>query len=718
MRYIHPKRRHASGLWNLLIGSSMTVLAVMPAQAICPDLPGEPVVATEDGKAPPKDPTARALWNADAARKAGREIAADAAYRRLLSTPPEKHQIARRAALRLAQAALLAKDYDGARALVARAGKPGADPRLFRQAQRQRAIIDRAEAIDHARNALTGVDDLRSAGAPADLLVPRYQQLLTLSCPYPDDYRVRIHLRLADTSLRARDFAAVDVALANAEAEISELAGPDQASFLQEIAQRHIDVKAEGVLAQAEPLEEKAPADARKLLENVIAMSPPPSPRYVERSRFRLANLMGQAGEFDAAAAQLAAARAALIANDADAAARLEREQTKLGQRRTDAAARARLALADQQRRKWPKRAMAVYREVIVQEPSVSPDIRNGARLSLASTLRQERFYPESAAEIALVSGAATSPTLIERAEQQGDRLELANPEDAFSGEISSGVYYDSNTPAIVSALRNDINDDGFSNDQRFDDAGAQIGTRLRYRRKLSNRYDYWLTGFTGTQTIQSKLNRLDRTIVNLVTGPVFNLPKRRLALSVAGFYNGERRGGHFLQESYGLTFGGQWRFDPLLEVGLFYSIGHRNDRRPDLDATNHDIQLWLSAQFPFGTLTPQLRVQRRNAAAATLDTWRYSAEIAYDLQWGNRAPWLFGFTVAPEYNRIVYRRDRLTGFRRKDTRLDITSRLWARLRDRYEFALDYRYLDTDSDNPSGRRLPNHHLGLNVKWLF
>jgi hypothetical protein len=44
-----------------------------------------------------------------------------------------------------------------------------------------------------------------------------------------------------------------------------------------------------------------------------------------------------------------------------------------------------------------------------------------------------------------------------------------------------------------------------------------------------------------------------------------------------------------------------------------------------------------------------------------------------------------------------------LTGFRRKDTRLDITSRLWARLRDRYEFALDYRYLDADSDNPSGR---------------
>ena len=703
-----------------LLGSVATGAS---AQTICagPERDAAPAQPSAAPSKPPVAPLSRALWDADNLRRAGRVTEADAGYTKLLRAGVDRRQTARRAALRLAQSAIAREDYASARSYLDQAARSGALPEVREDVERLRLTVSYREGIAAARTRFASVDGARDAGAEPAVLIPQYRALLGQSCPYPDDFPARLHWRLASELEESADYDGAEAELAAAEGALPPAyAATDKGVELKgQLAQARTDLTAGKELARAATLQESDPAGARQAITGVLAASPAPSPRVIERARYRLASNLASTGDFAGAREQLALIRASLDAADPQATTRLSEAETQLAQREIDAAAREKLAAADAIRADHPYQAIDSYRAVIDQTPPVSPAISDGARIDLADTLRRERFYAAGREELAKVSTPPATPVIGERAAAIGQRFDLDTPANSLTGEIGAGLFYDSNAPALVNALRTEVDDVGYPNEQKFDDGVAMLRGQLAYRGKMSDNYDYWLATGTVTRTEQFDLHRLDRTLVELATGPVFNLPEQRMTVSVAATYDYERRGGDFLQENYGVFAAVQKRFDPGLELEVTYAFTKRNDTRRDLDGHNHDIQVWLQTNLGNGhDLRPRLRIQRRNVERATFDTWRTAGELRYRYIWGDPSTQQYGISIAPEYERFSYRRGLSPAAKRKDDRFDVTGEFFVRFRRQFEVGVEYRYLDTDSNFLSGERLPNHRVGLTTRWLF
>ncbi|MGK2911112.1 MAG: hypothetical protein ACSLE1_15120 [Sphingobium sp.] len=667
---------------------------------------------------PPVDPVSRAMWDGDRLRRAGQRAEADAIYTRLLNTPADRRQTARRAALRLGQSALARGDYAAARSFAGRASAKGANSDIASQARTLVARTAYTETIAARIAAYDAVNARRVAGATPDELIGAYTTLLAAPCPYPDDYRARIHLQYADALADKGDVEGARLSIGQAVQAAASIDDTAKASRIRDRASSsERDISAALTLRQGDTLADADPADiagAEAQYRQVLAMAPPPSINRLISAHFGLSNLAADKGDFATARAELDTAKALATPEQL---VRVDAKFAQLGQREIDYKARTRIETAQTGSRMAPSVSLMILDEVIAQQPAPSPQVIQSAQLTQADILRRERFYARSKDVAQGVAATPQNPRLGERANAILARVEADNPKQSLHGVIVTGVSYDTNAPALVNSLRTEVDDDGYPNDRRFDDGSALVRAVLDYRVRLNGNGDQWRTRFTGTQTAQFSLKRINRTLAEIETGPLFNLPGARMTLGVYGFAATERRSGDFVQSNYGAGISAEKRLPGEMILGGSYEIGHRNDRRPGLDGTTHNARLYLRDEVALGhTLRPELTLQRRDVNDPSLDSWRYGGSLNYTFQWGDRSVLGYSIGVEPGYTKIDYRR--FAGFRRSDERITGDIEASVTIHRQWEIALLYQLNSVDSNVPANDRLANHRFGFRVGWLF
>ncbi|MDX3909072.1 MAG: hypothetical protein QHC67_04560 [Sphingobium sp.] len=702
---------------GLCLATTGLGLPTMLMAAVCPTPNDDRAAAPVRVGKPPVEPAARVMYDADALRRAGKRAEADAIYTRMLNTPADRRETSRRAALRLSQSALTRGDFATARDFAARATK-GASAEIATQAAQLTRRIGYAETIAARGAAYDAVAARRSAGAGTDELVGAYNTLLSQPCPYPDDYHPRIHLQLADVLAEKGDVAGARNALAEAKQETAALSDVERAARIRERASlSERDIDASLLIRQGDALADADPADAagaEAQYRQVLAMAPPPSISRLISAHFGLSDVATERGDFATARAELDTAKAMATPEQT---ARVDTKFAQLAQREIDYKARARIDVAQSDARATPTQSLAILDEIIAQQPAPSPQVIQSAQLTQADILRRERFYVKSRT---IAQGVATSPQnerLAERAQNLLARIEADTPRQSLHGSVVAGINYDTNAPALVNSLRNEIDDDGYPNNQRFDDGSALARVTLDYRLRLNENGDQWRTRFTGTQTAQFSLERIDRTILDIETGPYFNIPSARMTVGVVGLFSTERRSGDFVQANYGAGINAERRLSGDMVLGGAYELTHRNDRRAGLDGTFHYGRVYLGDTVGLGqTLRGEVQLQYRNVTDPTLDSFRYGGSLSYSYNWGDRETLGYEFSIEPGYQFIDYRS--FAGFRRKDERVTAQADFTVTIRRQWQIGLLYQLNNLDSNVAANERLANHRFGIRAGWLF
>ena len=666
--------------------------------------------ATGGGR-PSRDPLAREMTRADAAYAAGRRDEAAAIYRRLANAAPDRRQTARRAKLKLAQVAIADGDLVLATSYIDAATAPGAIPAVVTRGRELRAKVADRRNLAADETALDAIDALVANGQFDEALAAT-EPLLNRSCPNPEDYTARVILRKAQI-LRAKGDLAGARALAGsamASATTERLRGR-ASTFIGEVdnAQRVADLRlkidgANALLASGDA------AGAISILQPMLAL--PDLPRELDGTvRLRLARAYADTNQYDQAVGVLqplvlgagSASTAALEPGDYDTIARIH------------------LARADwlQTNKRAPEATLA-YRDVLGWSPAVNPEIRDSARLGLARTLAAQGDRAGAIEQIELVRTAATSPRLVERADDLFAYLEDGTPLNRLVGYVEAGVAYDTNAPTRLSALRDDDGSDiALPTDRRFDDVSASLAARLQYRHQLGDDGSSLDFTATGLRTVQADLPQLDRTRFELAVGPSFPLGNSGTEIRFGGQYSIEWRGDRFRSSEPGVYVGLRHRLSENVSATATYTIGWHNDYRSERDGTDHSLEGQLRIKPSDADIwTFDLRAEREGGRVARVRNWGLLAGAGWRHRWrsdGSMEPFI---EVAGEMERILYDDETLAVPARRDWRWKLEAGAGVEIDRNWRISANYAYYDLSSNIPERNRIADHQIGVNIRYTF
>lgn len=659
-----------------------------------------------------RDPRAREMTRADAAYAAGRREEAAAIYRRLANASPDRRQTARRAKLKLAQVAIAEGDLALAESYIDAATAPGAITAVVTRGRELRAKVADRRNLAADETALDTIDALVANGQFDEALAAT-EPLLGRSCPNPEDYGARVILRRAQILRAKGDLAGAravaDTAMANASTErirgrITTFIG--EVEYSQRVADLRLTIdRANALLAAGDA------AGAINILQPLLALSD--LPRELDGPvRTRLARAYADTEQYDAAIAVLQpllpganpAGGSALEPGDYDAIARIH------------------LARADwlQKARRAPEATLA-YREVLGWSPAVNPEIRDSARLGLARTLAAQGDRAGALEQIELVRSAATSPRLIERADDLFADLEDGTPLNRLFGYVEAGVAYDTNAPTRLSALRDDDGSDiVLPIDRRFDDVSANVAARLQYRHQLGEDGSYLDFSASGLRTMQVDLPQLDRTRIELAVGPSFPLGNGGTEIRFGGQYSIEWRGDRFRASEPGVYVGLRHKLNENVSATATYTVGWHNDYRSERDGTDHSLEGQLRIRPSDADVwTFELRAEREGGQVARVRNWGLLAGAGWRHRWrseGSIEPFI---EVAGEMERILYDDDDVSpGPARRDWRWKLEAGAGVEIDRTWRISANYAYYDLTSNIPARNRIADHQIGITIRYIF
>lgn len=654
------------------------------------------------------DRVVRDMARADIAYDENRRDEATSIYRRLAETPADRRQTARRANLKLAQAALSAGDFNQAEAYLAKASGSGALPDLRARAVSVRtAIANRRElAADEA--ALDAIDPL-VAGNRFDEALQATNALLSRSCPNPPDYAARVKVRLAQVYRAKGDLTTARNTAVIAQSSATTPRVRERATVLiGQIEQAVVEAQLAASVDQANALLQAGNAPAAIAILMPLANRADLAPELQRSVRLRLARAYVQTRRFDEAAALVQP----MLAADGGAAS--------LSPEDYETVARIYLAQAnDRQARRDLPGASQVYRQIVGWTPPVSAEIRDSARLGLARVLAQQGDRAGALEQIALVRESASSPRLLERANSLLAGLQDDAPLDRLYGYVESGLAYDTNVPTLVSAVRDDQDDDvDFPTDRRFDDAQANISGRLQYRHQLGSSGNYVELLAAGLRTFQFDLPKLDRTRLEFRAGPVFALPGGTTDILAGGEFTIEWRGGKFRYSEPGVYVGVRHDLGDRLTATAIYTLARHNDYRDEQDGTDHSLETAFRYDLnDADRLTARLRAKRQGARVKDSRNTGLLAGLGYRHRWQSDGRIVPFVDASGEVERIRF--DGLTELqKRRDWKVRLQTGVGAEIDSRWRARLGYAFYDISSNVDSRDRLADHQINFAIRYSW
>ena len=381
---------------------------------------------------------------------------------------------------------------------------------------------------------------------------------------------------------------------------------------------------------------------------------------------------------------------------------------------------RIRLARANnlQARGLYPQSG-AAYRQLLASDPPVVPEVRDSARLGLARALERQGDRTGALEQVALVRADPASPRLLERADSLLSDIQGGVPMNRLVGYVETGIAYETNVPTRVSAVEDDSDDQlGFPGNQRFEDWHGRIEARLQYRHQLSDDGDYLDLSAAGLRTFQFDLTELDRSRVELRAGPVLASAGGSTEFLLGGEFDVEWRGSNFRSSEPGLYVGIRQRLGIRSSATATYTIGWHNDYVDQRDGVHHSVELALRHEASDAdVLRAVVRGTREGAELDRYRNWRLRGGLSWTHRWpasGRIEPFL---ELGGDAERVFY--DGLTsGIERRDWRLRANAEAGVDIGRNWRASANYGFYDINSNVPNSRRLPNHQVGLNLRFSW
>lgn len=673
----------------------------------------EPAGTAKVAAKKPTDAPGIAFQKADDLRRAGRGEEAASIYRKLVSTPRDKRQTARKAQLRLAQYELSNNRFDAARELLEAASRPGANDSIRREAEYIGKRIDYDIAVSAAELKFSQLEMKRRTADDATPLLPEYEALLALPCPYPNDYRFELFDRMASINQDAGNFAAAKEQLARSNAELANISGQRLGALREKLTQRNADLEARTAFASAEGNADEA--KKRQIYDLVLASIPAPSSQLKVRAHLLAADSYMRERNFSAAAERIEKAAQIPTNEVTPGSIRIDRARAKLAERKADHEFRERLQKINAVRSIDSRAAIPLYRALIDQN-SHAPALPL-AKLALADAMRQARYYRESRSILAELSQQQNPPNLNESIARLQQNLEKNSPDSSLRAQVRIAGYYDTNAPTLATELREEEDGIAYPLNRKFDDGVIDLDARVAHSARISSAYHYWDTELHARKTEQFNLSPIDRLVLDVNSGPRFNLPDQAAQLRVAGLFRWESRGGDFLRSNYGGTVALEKRVSRSVDAEVVFTAIHNNDTRDFLDGTF--LTLRGSIDFKVDRkqrLSPLLILERRETRVSRFDNSRLSIGGSYSRQWGEEGL-RKGVDLDVRYQWVRYDRDPGV-LPRNDRRFQAGITGWTELTPKIRAFAEFRHNNPGSNYANLERLANDRIGAGLIFTF
>ncbi|HEY9217759.1 MAG TPA: hypothetical protein VIO94_06915 [Phenylobacterium sp.] len=649
---------------------------------------------------------------------------AAAIYERLARFPDDRQRTAVRAKVKLARTEIRRGNATRAEQLISQViasgdSRAAADARFLRSDLAYRRSLADADADYDRANALLEAGNLDAAESA-------FNALLNRGCPLEAGFYDRVRLRLANVSLERGDFAEARRRADQVNPNVSPNVAQNLARLRERIAQREIDAPVEMALEalrtrpEAEGEDASAVTDAQAKLTEVrqlAADNPRISPGLRQRLQLEESRQLARANQFAEARALAEQIRSAPANPEVGAQA-----DAALGRiRDLEIAFNARRILAEGDALNAAGRyraANAKYGE-LATGADWPEEWRQRAKLRKAGLARRMEDYRASSALIAEVEAAPASDSLRLAATEARASYNEAAPINDLRGGFNIGLRHDTDAAAVASAAQDeDEEGTGFLAGVEYPDDALVWGGNLEYRRKLNDRYDYFMVsgGLSGVE--QFDLNEIDRVNFTVRAGPVFRIPSQAAQAGGGLYFYEHWRGGEELHTNLGVW--GQYRRQlEGFEARVSGTAAKRDDVRDVFDAWRYGLNFTVEPNSDDG-YGPRLAIDYgyRGAKDDSRASWLLGGGGGYRFPIGELADRRVSGDVYASYTRVQYLGDRVLSpgviGEREDDRLRLGIAAELEVDEDTFVRVGYERLNNESNLPSQDR-DNNQFGISLR---
>ncbi|MFC3077614.1 hypothetical protein ACFODL_05890 [Phenylobacterium terrae] len=717
----------------LLLASASALVASPAVAQNCPE-PGEraerpsaPARSSAPQRSRSRTPQQIQIDRGDEAYDAGRYDEAAAIYERLSRYPADRQRTAVRAKVKLARTEWRRGNTGRAEQLIAQVIASG-DARAAAEARSLRADIafqagaNSAEAEYERANALLAAGQLDAAESA-------FNALLNRGCPLREGFYDRVRLRLANVALERGDFAGARRIADQVNPNVSQNVAQNLARLRERIEQREIDAPVETALEalrtrpESDADEAAMAADAQAKvgeLRRLASDNPRISPGLRQRLQLEESRQLARANQFAEARAVAEQVRSApadpALGEQATAAL------TRIHDLEVAFNARRILAEGDALNAAGRYRAADAKFNELAAGADWPEEWRQRAKLRQAGLARRLQDYRRSDALIAEVEQAPASDSLRESAAGARASYVEATPLNDLRGGFTIGLRHDTDAVAVANAAR-DEDDEGvaFPAGEEFPDEALVWGVNGEYRRKLNDKYDYFMVsgGISGVE--QFDLDDIDRVNLTVRAGPIFRLPEQAADVGFGLYYYRHWRGGEELHDNLGLWAQYRRAFEGF-NVRVAGLAAKRDDERDVYDAWRYsfDLNLTSNRDDGYGPFA-NLEYDWRGAKDPSRESWAAGVSGGYRAGLGMLGDRPVSGDISAGYTRVEYQGSRVLApgviGAREDDRLRFGVGADVLLDENTVVRVGLEQLNNESNLPSQDR-ENTSIGISLRRTY
>jgi hypothetical protein len=663
----------------------------------------------------------------DEAYDARRYDEAAAIYERLSRYPADRQRTAVRAKVKLARTEWRRGNTGRAEQLIGQV-IAGGDARAAAEARELRAEITFQAGADVAEAEYDRANALLEAGQ-LDAAESAFTALLNRGCPLRDGFYDRVRLRLANVALERGDFAGARRIADQVNPNVSDNVAQNLAQLRERIDQREIDAPVEAAFAALQARPESDADEAAMVvdaqgkaaeLRRLASDNPRISPDLRQRLQLEESRQLARANQFAEARAVAEQVRAAPV--DASLGEQAVAALTRIRDLEIAFNARRILAEGDALNEAGRYRAADAKFNELAAGGDWPDEWRQRAKLRQAGLARRLQDYRRSDALIAEVEQAPANESVRESAAGSRASYVEATPLNDLRGGFTLGLRHDSDAVAVANAAR-DEDDEGtsFPAGQEFPDEALVWGVNGEYRRKLNDKYDYFMVsgGISGVE--QFDLDDIDRVNLTVRAGPIFRLPDQAADVGVGVYYYRHWRGGETLHDNLGVWAQYRRAFEGF-DVRVAGLAAKRDDVRDVYDEWRYsfDLNLTSNRDDGYGPFA-NLEYDHRGAKEASRESWAAGVNGGYRFPLGMMGLRPVSGDVSAGYRRLEYQGDRTLApgviGAREDDRIRLGVGAEVALDEQTVVRVGLEQLNNESNLPSQDR-ENTSIGVSLRRTY
>lgn len=349
--------------------------------------------------------------------------------------------------------------------------------------------------------------------------------------------------------------------------------------------------------------------------------------------------------------------------------------------------------------------AETIYKTVLAGAGNTDTEVADRARLNLAQLYVGSNRIADASNLLQSFSSESSSPYVTGRIGDLGSRINQKLESDQVTGSFSVAAGYDTNAITRVDLLDQETGNVGLS---KSSSPFQIIDLNAQYRHVIDDNGNFLAVNGSATHTVfnSDPGGGIDRTVFDLLAGPVYAVPAADMILSGGLSFRYRLRDYDFAREQPGVLL----RIDKLvgnnfqMRSDLLYE--RTNDSFPGRDGNSYEARLQLRYLLSAtGSVSALVRSRRDDTSIA----YESRTTVAGNLSYRQEYPladlpgtwfWAAGLTYTNlQFDAVNPRPDNL-GRRREDNNLQVDANAGRDISENWTAGFRISYLGRDSTLP------------------